>query len=642
MKILYIISIFTFFLSLNLYADGTKQLRKTSTESSCIQLYDQSNGTGPYRKFATYEADTNQRIYFTIFDFTEEVVLFGFKLNSYQDTLYFRIKDKQGNIVYSTDSVPKTGKGHINSYSEAIAGPNFSSIITNPAGYNPFLFTPTSNGDYYIEFNLGDREIPTPEFRKRRLFFDFFDLSIANKVEHKIIEGRVWSRAWDFSTQVAENPFTANLFIYANDGAITSVNFNGMRPHGFVVSSNQTGTKSTGNYFENQQSVEGDSTYPSYKVFLSYPDSNVFVPGKIETLIGVPRLKCYSDHYCMNISVSSSGAIQVLINLNGVDGYQPGTEDVVLDTNVTTGGTFCLPWNGKNGLGDLMPVNTPFDAIITFKKGLTHLPLYDVEGHPNGFIVNLLVPEKRLLQLHWDDSELLTGSESLLGCTPDTLLGQGCHGWGINHVDPVNAIPPVNPVYFGDNKTVNTWWFATVDMDTVTLSIPAPFYVEIGSDHPTASKDTAMLCPNAQVKLIPTLSDLNNDYTYHWSAPGNYSYSGIYPEFGQLKNDTEVTLKLTNTETECIAEDSYTITVRDITLPNLVTPNNDKMNDSFEVMNLFPNTAIEVYNRWGLSVYQNDNYNNEWGHQVNDGVYFYVLKAKENCGTFKGWVEVLK
>jgi gliding motility-associated-like protein len=642
MKEIYFINIFIFLATFNSFADGTRQLRKTSSEKSCLQIYDQSNGVGPFRKFATYEADSNQRLYFTIYDFNNEAVFFGFNMLYYYDTVYFRIKDKQGNVVYNPAIVPKAGKGYINDYTEAVAGPNDNGMIPNPTGYNPFMFKPNANGDYYIEFNIGDSLIAVPEAKKKKHFFEFFDLSVVNKVQQKAVEGRVWSRAWDFSTQVASEEFTANLFIYADDGVITSVNFNGMKPHGFVVSSNQTGAKSSGNFFQNRQSVTGDSTYPQYKIFLTYPDSTVFIPGKLETLINIAPLKCFASQYCMNVTVSSAGSIEVLINLNGVPGYQSGTEDVVLDSNVTTGGTFCLPWNGLNGQGDSLPVNVPFDAIVTYKKGLTHLPLYDVEGHPNGYIVNLLVPEKRLLQLHWDDSQIPTGSQSLTGCIPDTLTGSGCHGWGINYTDPVPAQAPHDSVYFGDNKTINTWWYATLETDTITLIIPPSFYVQISSDHQTASPDTALLCPNTQIKLQPHLSLTDPSLTYYWTAPGNYSYTGLYPEFEKLKNDTEVTLTVTNPHTECYAKDSYTITVRDIVLPNLITPNNDKKNDAFEVMNLFPYTAIEVYDRWGNRLYKNENYDNSWGKDVNDGVYYFILNAKENCGTFKGWVEVIR
>lgn len=64
--------------------------------------------------------------------------------------------------------------------------------------------------------------------------------------------------------------------------------------------------------------------------------------------------------------------------------------------------------------------------------------------------------------------------------------------------------------------------------------------------------------------------------------------------------------------------------------PNIITPNNDGYNDGFYVtwLEYFPGSRFVVYNRWGLKVYETDNYSNDdpWEAEgLNDGVYFYTL-----------------
>lgn len=62
--------------------------------------------------------------------------------------------------------------------------------------------------------------------------------------------------------------------------------------------------------------------------------------------------------------------------------------------------------------------------------------------------------------------------------------------------------------------------------------------------------------------------------------------------------------------------------------PNIFTPNGDGVNDYFFIENLgqYPQSRLEVYNRWGTLVYENNDYQNNWdGGDVSDGVYFYVL-----------------
>lgn len=49
-----------------------------------------------------------------------------------------------------------------------------------------------------------------------------------------------------------------------------------------------------------------------------------------------------------------------------------------------------------------------------------------------------------------------------------------------------------------------------------------------------------------------------------------------------------------------------------------------------ENLELYPNSKLSVYNRWGLLVYETDNYINDWDADgVEDGNYFWVLSLTE-------------
>ncbi|KUF45141.1 hypothetical protein AS361_15045 [Myroides marinus] len=49
---------------------------------------------------------------------------------------------------------------------------------------------------------------------------------------------------------------------------------------------------------------------------------------------------------------------------------------------------------------------------------------------------------------------------------------------------------------------------------------------------------------------------------------------------------------------------------QDIVIYNAVSPNSDGKNDYFfiENINRFPNNTVEIYNRWGVKVYDTKNY----------------------------------
>jgi len=104
--------------------------------------------------------------------------------------------------------------------------------------------------------------------------------------------------------------------------------------------------------------------------------------------------------------------------------------------------------------------------------------------------------------------------------------------------------------------------------------------------------------------------------------------------------------------------------ISSITVPNTFTPNNDGLNDTFEIdqMILFaPNFSMEIRNRYGNIVYQYrhngdiqkepvwwDGYSNgrmtiNQGEKVPDGTYFYVIKFNDGkTDPLVGWVFVTR
>ncbi|WP_289031667.1 pectinesterase family protein [uncultured Algoriphagus sp.] len=83
-------------------------------------------------------------------------------------------------------------------------------------------------------------------------------------------------------------------------------------------------------------------------------------------------------------------------------------------------------------------------------------------------------------------------------------------------------------------------------------------------------------------------------------------------------------------------------------IPNVITPNNDGDNDSFEIKGLgkFVSNEITIFNRYGDHVLEQENYRNDWNApgQVS-GTYFFVLRTVDRSGReheFTGWIQVIK
>ncbi len=80
----------------------------------------------------------------------------------------------------------------------------------------------------------------------------------------------------------------------------------------------------------------------------------------------------------------------------------------------------------------------------------------------------------------------------------------------------------------------------------------------------------------------------------------------------------------------------------------LFTPNNDGVNDLWELPDLsnWGTSDVKVYNRWGVLVFADNNYNNTWdgtsgGTAVPAGAYFFIIKT-QNAGVKKGTVNIVR
>ena len=85
-----------------------------------------------------------------------------------------------------------------------------------------------------------------------------------------------------------------------------------------------------------------------------------------------------------------------------------------------------------------------------------------------------------------------------------------------------------------------------------------------------------------------------------------------------------------------------------LTARAVMTPDGGGLNEEFIIwcIEQFPNNTLEIYNRWGQLVWEQDNYDNTWagrtirGAEVPDGAYFYVFRynidneVKQSKGSF--------
>lgn len=163
------------------------------------------------------------------------------------------------------------------------------------------------------------------------------------------------------------------------------------------------------------------------------------------------------------------------------------------------------------------------------------------------------------------------------------------------------------------------------------------------------------LSVGANIQFVDSSS---NSVSWAWSF-GNGNFSNIQnPSSFYGENGTYTVSQTVADQFGCT--DTYTAPVRvlnivtEITelIPNIITPNNDGKNDFWRLDFIdiyYPKAEIEIFNRWGESIFRSTGYANAWdgsykGDPLPVGAYYYTLDLKDpkKPAVIKGNITLLK
>ncbi|MEI7736342.1 MAG: gliding motility-associated C-terminal domain-containing protein, partial [Ferruginibacter sp.] len=150
-------------------------------------------------------------------------------------------------------------------------------------------------------------------------------------------------------------------------------------------------------------------------------------------------------------------------------------------------------------------------------------------------------------------------------------------------------------------------------------------------------------------------SGISNPTSIVWTPATNITGSAT-SYITKAKPTTTTTYSLTiRDNNSCTSTDNAVITVLPycVKVMEAFTPNGDGINDKWLVTTSGACTSqiiVNVFNRYGALVYNNENYQNDWngtykGKPVPDGTYYYVIKYKLVTGNvvgLKGDVTILR
>ena len=180
-----------------------------------------------------------------------------------------------------------------------------------------------------------------------------------------------------------------------------------------------------------------------------------------------------------------------------------------------------------------------------------------------------------------------------------------------------------------------------IDRSTFITSAMVNALDDNTSESPLAGDRT--ICTHQRLKILGPEPPTGVSYDYQWSKNGT---PGSTAQYFILKESEEGDYTIVLNAGGCV--DEVTVTAEHCLLvpPNVITPYNvDGFNDVFHIDGLenFPDTKLQIYNRWGKKIYESNNYQNDWnGNGAADGVYYWVLYVADGLGTtMKGTVTII-
>ena len=576
-KISIVVSLLLFLNPILLFAEGTPTLSPNATNITAVLV-------APDLLSGSYlGAPEDNRIYFNISNKSTERLYFGFDWREYKvgsparlTNLYYKIYNPSGVVVSSGlwDSTLGSA-GSIDTHAKALIGPNIGGVST---GYTPLIFTPSTTGEHWIEFYRSNDNgvtataVTSSDYESSRALAGLFDMTVATTSGVKR-DGRVHSDKWGF---VATAPNYGNIvaavsepkfYVYTDDKVILKIDFRpGFMPIAWNFAVNSYGVNASQSFEVARKSiysVQAPNLTDGYKVFLNTPDASLYPVALVPsapTFLSPLMTNC--GPFNINYNISKKGDVRIVLDLNGIDGYQENTTDVILEAYDVEAGDNFISWNGKDGQGNLVIDGSTMKLTLEYKSGRFNMPIHDAEINKYGFNVQSIAPIAIAnSQMFWDDSGLtnigtscLSTSEgnnntttgglnnSMAGTESPTRAWSGdgnllnampAPAVGTNEIDGL----PCND--YGNVRVLNTWGWGLVTNSAQTITFKGCSDMGIVK---TVNNNNPYVGANVEFKLKATNTgpSSNTNVIVTDALPTGYTFVSASATTGTYNNATGV------------------------------------------------------------------------------------------------------
>jgi len=355
---------------------------------------------------------------------------------------------------------------------------------------------------------------------------------------------------------------------------------------------------------------------------------------------------CFGDSLLVGSTYyyNSGNYTDVLVSANGCDS--------IVTTNLTERPLIATTQNSTMCNGDSLLVG----SFYYYNTGTYTTVLIASNGCDSTVITNLT------------ENSAITSTQSYSICTGDSILvgniyyytsgnytniftaANGCDSIvtsNINVIQPVIGNQNATILCYGQGYTLPNGTIVYIAgvyyIDTLTSSVTgcdSIFTVTVSINPSPIASFTATPTSGTAPLLVSFNNTSANATTYVWYFGDGSASTQTNPNYTYSTPGTYTVTLVASTNNGGCPDTAYTtIEVLEkfgILIPNVFTPNNDGTNDVFTINTEGVKTlVVEIYDRWGLKMYEWDGVNGGWdgytlsGKPASDGTYYYIIKLTE-------------
>jgi gliding motility-associated-like protein len=225
---------------------------------------------------------------------------------------------------------------------------------------------------------------------------------------------------------------------------------------------------------------------------------------------------------------------------------------------------------------------------------------------------------------------------NLEGTVLNGVAGQN-YAYSWSPAELFNGANTQTPVFVAGIDTVTTVYMTTYWTEDENCSATDSLNVNLPLLPLTGDLERMFPCTFELPYTVFTTEQNQPGVTYQWSFTNSDTTIVDFGNNPSAVYDQAGTFTVVYFEPNCGLSVSQDITVTpqvcEILIPNIMTPNGDGDNDSFNVagISFFDGSLLQVYNRWGNVVHEDPDYNGKWAAtDIPDGTYYYILTVNEN------------